>query len=108
MNTIVLLADSFRADHIGCYNTFIDESKNMGLGPKLPVKTPNLDKLAKESALFINAYPESVPTIPVRTACFTGRFVFPFRPWQKVEESDELISEVLGADGIDTALIADT
>ncbi|MBD3353085.1 MAG: sulfatase-like hydrolase/transferase [Candidatus Lokiarchaeota archaeon] len=108
MNTIVILCDSFRADHLGCYADFISQDKNMGLGPELPVSTPNLDKLAGESALFYHAYPEGVPTLPVRSSLFTGRVLFPFRGWQRLERSDTLISEVLGAAGLNTALIADT
>ena len=65
MNVIVILADSLRFDYLGCYgNTWI--------------KTPNIDKFAEESTLFENAYAEGLPTIPVRKACFTGRYILPF------------------------------
>jgi len=102
------MADSFRADHLGCYSKHIDNSKNSGLGPKLPVKTPNLDKFASEATLFYHAYPEGVPTLPVRISLFTGRYTFPFRFWQKPEKDDILLSEVLGGAGIETALVTDT
>ena len=102
------MADSFRADHLGCYEKYIGTGKNTGLGPKLPVKTPNLDKFAKESMLFYQAYPEGVPTLPVRTALFTGRYTFPFRFWQAFEKDDILLSEVLGSHGYDTCLVTDT
>ena len=70
MNVIVIMLDSLRADHLGCYgNEWI--------------RTPNIDRLARESVLFENAYPEGLPTIPVRTALFTGRYTFPFRGWQR-------------------------
>lgn len=108
MNTIVIMCDSFRADHLGCYEKFISEDCNLGLGPELPVSTPNLDKLAEESALFYHAYPEGVPTLPVRSSLFTGRVLFPFRGWQRLERSDILISEVLGRAGFKTSLVADT
>ena len=53
MNVIVIIADSFRADHLGCYgNSWI--------------KTPCLDKFAAESAKFTYCYPENVPTVPAR------------------------------------------
>ncbi|MBD3228785.1 MAG: sulfatase-like hydrolase/transferase [Candidatus Lokiarchaeota archaeon] len=108
MNTIVIMADSFRADHLGCYSDYIGPGRNIGLGPKLPVKTPNIDKLARESALFYHAYPEGVPTLPVRISLFTGRYTFPFRFWGDPEEDDILISEVLGSNGYDSCLVADT
>ncbi|NCO96108.1 MAG: sulfatase-like hydrolase/transferase, partial [Armatimonadetes bacterium] len=60
MNVIVIVADSLRYDHVGCCgNTWIE--------------TPRLDALAKESMLFDNAYVEGMPTLPCRTAFFTGR-----------------------------------
>ncbi len=105
MNTIVILADSFRADHLGCYAKYIDESKNKGLGPTLPVKTPSLDRLAKESSLFYHAYPESMPSIPVRTSLFTGRYTFPFR--RILKKKDILLSDVLGRNGVETGLVTD-
>lgn len=108
MNVIVILCDSLRADHLGCYEKHISEQRNLGLGPELPVSTPNLDKLAEESALFYQAYPEGVPTLPVRSSLFTGRVLFPFRGWQRLERSDVLISEVLGKSGYNTSLVADT
>jgi len=52
-NVILVIADSLRKDHVGCYgNSWI--------------RTPNIDKFAKESVMYTKAYPESLPTIPVR------------------------------------------
>ncbi|MFC1999491.1 sulfatase [Chloroflexota bacterium] len=65
MNIIIVMIDTLRPDHMGCY------------GNKW-IKTPNLDKLAQESMVFDRAVPESLPTIPVRRALFTGMRVFPF------------------------------
>ncbi len=43
MNVIVIMNDSFRRDHLGCYgNEWI--------------QTPNLDNLARESIVFDRAY----------------------------------------------------
>ena len=94
-NVIVILTDSMRADHLGFYgNTWI--------------KTPNLDKFASESAIFDSAYCEGLPTLPTRTAMFTGKFTFPFRGWQRLEPSDVLLAEILWDKGFTTALITDT
>ena len=53
MNIIMIMCDSLRQDHLGCYgNDWIE--------------TPNIDRLAGESVVFENAYPEGLPTLPVR------------------------------------------
>ena len=51
LNVIVIIADTFRADHLGCYGS-------------TRVKTPYLDKLAQESVLFTDVTTEGLPTIP--------------------------------------------
>ena len=64
MDVIVVMLDSLRKDHVGCYgNDWIH--------------TPNIDKLAKESVVFTRAFPEALPTIPVRRAMHTGMRAFP-------------------------------
>jgi hypothetical protein len=53
MNLLMIVSDTFRWDYLGAYgNTWIE--------------TPNLDKLASESALFLDAYAEGLPTLPAR------------------------------------------
>ena len=64
MNIIVIMLDSLRKDHVGCY------------GNKW-IHTPNLDKFAKESVIFTRAFPEALPTIPVRRVMHTGMQAFP-------------------------------
>ena len=53
MNVILVMSDSLRADHLGCYGA-------------TDVRTPNLDKFAEESAVFDRAYIASYPTTPNR------------------------------------------
>jgi arylsulfatase A-like enzyme len=94
-NIIVIMLDSLRFDHLGCYgNTWI--------------KTPNIDRLAQESVIFENAYPESLPTIPVRTSLFTGNRTLHSRPWQPMTREDLPMAEILDEYGYVSALIADT
>lgn len=94
MNVIVIINDSLRWDYLGCYgNDWI--------------KTPNLDNLASESAVFDYCYPEGLPTVPTRTTFFTGRFTFPFRGWQRLEPADVLLAEVLWNKGYHSAMITD-
>lgn len=95
MNVIVILTDSLRVDHLGCY------------GNKW-IKTPNIDRLAAEATLFERAYSEGLPTLPTRTAMFTGRYTFPFRGWQPLLPNDLPIAEILWSQGYKTALITDT
>ena len=108
MNCVLIIVDSWRKDHCGCYgNEWIS--------------TPNLDALAAESALFTRAYPESLPTLPVRRALQTGRRVYPFRDhaaqkgdfkgspgWGPVDEDLDTMAELLHARGYRTAFITDT
>ena len=93
MNTIVIVADSFRVDHLGCYGS--------------QVKTPRIDEFARESAVFEHAYSEGLPTLPTRTAWWTGRFTFPFRGWQPFERDDVLLAEWLWDKGFTSALVTD-
>lgn len=95
MNLVVIMTDTLRADHIGCYgNDWI--------------KTPYLDKLAKQSVVFDRAYAASFPTVPNRTDLFTGRFTFPFRDWQPLEKEDVVLSEIFCHAGYTSMLITDT
>ena len=94
MNVIVIINDSLRWDYLGCYgNDWI--------------KTPNLDRLASESAVFDYFYSEGLPTVPTRTTFFTGRFTFPFRGWQRLEPTDILLAEILWNKGYNSAMITD-
>ncbi len=95
VNIIVVMLDSLRPDHLGCYgNSWI--------------KTPNIDKFAQEAFLFERAYAEGMPTLPVRTALFTGRYTLMWRGWQHLEPSDVVLAEVLWDSGFISALITDT
>ncbi|HIE52637.1 MAG TPA: sulfatase [Armatimonadetes bacterium] len=94
MNVIVIVADSLRIDHLGCYgNAWI--------------QTPHLDRFAQEAVVFDHYYPENLPTIPTRTSWWTGRYLFPFRGWRHLEHDDVLLSEVLWDQDYRTALITD-
>jgi arylsulfatase A-like enzyme len=94
MNVIVILADSLRADHLGCYgNPWI--------------KTPCLDALAREAVRFDRYYTEGLPTLPTRQTLLTGRFTLPFRGWQSPEPRDPWLPEHLWSRGYTSALVTD-
>ena len=65
MNVIVIINDSLRWDHLGCYGNHW-------------IKTPNLDKLASEGTIFESCYSEGLPTIPSRTTFSPVVSLFPF------------------------------
>lgn len=66
VNVILIIIDTLRKDHLGAY------------GNKW-IKTPNLDSLARESAIFTRAANESLPTLPQRRSLLTGIRTFPYR-----------------------------
>ncbi len=108
MNIVIVILDTLRKDHLGCY----------GNGW---IQTPNLDAFARESLRFTRAYPESLPTIPARRAIHTGKRTFPFRGWipqkgdtvriygwQRIPEEQVTLAEVLSQHGYTTAFVTDT
>jgi arylsulfatase A-like enzyme len=94
MNLIWICADTFRNDYLGC----------MG---NPTVKTPALDKLASQGALFENAYAEGLPTGPERAVFMTGKFMIPFRGWQPLIRKDTTLAEHLARKNYRTALFCD-
>jgi len=94
LNIIVIVTDSMRADHLGCYgNPWIS--------------TPSLDRFAADATLFEQAYPEGMPTGPVRHAFWTGRYTFPFMAWQPFDPEERTLAEVMWDQGYSTSLITD-
>src|SRR5689334_18843442 len=61
-NIVVILADDFGWGSLGCY----------GAAPG--VKTPNLDRLAREGRRFTQAYAPGSVCSPTRYALMTGRY----------------------------------
>jgi len=109
MNVVLVIIDSLRQDHVGCY------------GNKW-IKTPYLDSLAKESVVFTQTYAESLPTLQVRRALQTGCRVFPFKGhkdykgnqflgnlgWGPISEERDTMAEILQRHGYRTAFFTDT
>lgn len=94
-NVIFIMADSWQFNYTGCYgNDWI--------------KTPNIDRLAKEGTLFENAYAEGLPTIPCRRAMMTGRYTLPVKGWGPLEMDDTTVADMLWGRDINTCLIYDS
>ena len=80
-NAIVMMFDSLQHNYVGCYgNDWI--------------KTPNMDRFAKEGVLFENAYTEGLPTVPCRRAMHTGRYTLPVSGWVALTLDDTTIADV--------------
>ena len=105
LNVILLVSDTFRADNLAAYGSQW-------------VETPNLNRFAEQSVIFESAYPEGMPTIPIRRTLWTGRRIVPTRyfrqpepvqisGWHHLYNEDVTLSEVLSEAGYVTALIAD-
>jgi len=63
-NIVLLMADQFRADCVGADGNAV-------------IKTPNLDRIAKEGVLFRYAYSSTPTCTPARSALLTG-----LSPWR--------------------------
>jgi arylsulfatase A-like enzyme len=107
-SVIVVVMDTLRADHVGAYgNDWI--------------KTPTLDALAEESIVFAHAFPECIPTIPMRRTLHTGLRTWPFREWvpdkgdivpllgwQRIPEDQVTFAETLQFNGYQNGFVTDT
>jgi arylsulfatase A-like enzyme len=102
-----VILDTLRKDHVGAYgNSWI--------------QTPHVDAFAREAVRFTRAYPESLPTLPVRRALHTGLRTYPYHGhhdyhgdfsgapgWGPIPEEQETVAEVLAARGYRCGLITD-
>ena len=105
-NVVLITLDSLRRDHVGCYGG--------------RARTPCLDRFAERSLRFAEPYPESLPTIEVRQALYTGRRIFPFADhlsrkgdfvrwpgWHPIDEGRVTLAEILRHHGLHTGLVTD-
>ena len=108
MNAIVVMLDSLRRDHVGCYGADA-------------IHTPALDRLGRESIRFTNPKPEALATIQTRRALHTGNRVFPFGDHQSrkgdnvrlpgwTPQPDDVVTlaEIARHGGLHTGLVTDT
>ncbi len=115
-NLILVISDTLRRDHVGVYQRLGDRRS---LAP-WEMQTPNIDAFAQEAALFTRAFPESLPTLPVRRALHTGNRTWPFRNWipqkgdtvraygwQRIPEEQVTLAEVLEREGYRSGFFTD-
>ena len=107
-NIVVVVSDTLRTAHLGCYGN-------------RQIHTPNLDAFARRAVRFTRAYPESLPTIPMRRTLHTGRRAYPFRDyrpvkwdivylpgWQPIDNAEDTLAENLAGAGYQTGFVSDT
>lgn len=70
-------------------------------------KTPNFQRLADHSVMFMNNYAGSLPCIPARRELHTGRYNFLHRSWGPLEPFDDSMPEILKNNGIHSHLVSD-
>ncbi len=93
-NLVLVTIDTLRADRLGCYGN----SK---------IETPNLDKIAKNGALFENAVTHTPLTAPSHASMFTGLYPTAHKVRDTggfvLEASHKTLAAILQEQGWDTA-----
>ncbi|MEE8398263.1 MAG: sulfatase, partial [Desulfobacterales bacterium] len=95
MNIILLVSDTFR------YDNFFERAT-------MPVRTPHLDAFSQRAISMEQFYAGSFPTIPHRTDMTSGRYGWPWYPWQPLSRSTRnVMPRILGQSGYVSQLICD-
>jgi arylsulfatase A-like enzyme len=94
MNFVLVIADTLRRDHLGCY----------GNGW---ISTPHIDRFAAKSIVFDRAYAASFPTVPHRHDVFTGRYTFIDSQWGPLPRNEVVLAEELVEVGYTSMMILD-
>ena len=82
MNIILIVSDTLRRDHLGCYgNAWIH--------------TPHLDRLSEQAITFDRCYASSFPTMPARADMFTGKYTFAFMGWGPLPKEETILAQLL-------------
>ena len=95
MNVVLIVSDTFRRDHVGCYgNQWI--------------RTPHLDRFAQGTVIFDNAFAASFPTVPARADLMTGRHTFSYLGWSPLPRTETTLAGLMTNAGYRTFGVADT
>jgi len=91
-NIVLIVVDTLRKDHLGCYGYERDTS-------------PNIDRLAAKSVVYDNAFSQAPWTLPAVAALLTSRHpselgIQGFR--KRIPEDEVFIQEILSASGYAT------
>jgi arylsulfatase A-like enzyme len=95
MNIILIISDTFRRDHLGCYGN-------------RAIQTPNLNRFADQAVVFERCYAASFPTMPNRADILTGKHTFTYLGWAPLPRQETTLPQLLSQAGYSTAAIVDT
>ena len=109
-NILWIITDDQRADALECYNRATTGKSEGSLGY---VMSPNIDKLAAEGTLFVNAYNNSPMCAISRASMHMGRYPFrsghyKFYSHQEADISKPLVSQIMRNEGYGTAAFGKT
>ena len=88
-NLLLVTFDTTRADRLGCYGFE-------------GIRTPSIDRLAREGVLFENVYAQAPQTLPNHSSIFTGLYTITHNVLsngQKLEDPATTLAEILSASG---------
>ena len=94
LNLIVIVADTWRTDHLGCFG-----------GDR--AQTPNLDSLAGQSILYERNYADGLATIPARRVYHTGKSILPLGGWIPAPAEQPTLAQILKRADYWCGLVAD-
>ena len=109
-NILWIITDDQRADALECYNRATTGKSESSLGY---VMSPNIDKLAAEGTMFVNAYNNSPMCAISRASMHMGRYPFrsghyKFYSHQEADVSKPLVSQIMRDEGYGTAAFGKT
>jgi len=87
INLLFIITDQQRFDALGCAGNPV-------------LKTPNLDRLAREGARFVNAYSSCPVCVPARTVILTGRSIETTRVMVNGDAKNEDVPDFLTFDQV--------
>ncbi len=109
-NILWIITDDQRTDALECYNKATTGKSESSLGY---VMSPNIDKLAAEGTMFVNAYNNSPMCAISRASMHMGRYPFrsghyKFYSHQEADVSKPLVSQIMRDKGYGTAAFGKT
>ena len=85
LNIILIVADTLRRDHLGCYGN-------------TRIATPHLDRLAARSIVFDHSAAGSYPTVPARFDLLTGKYGFARHGWAPMPQDEVTLPQLLSGE----------
>jgi arylsulfatase A-like enzyme len=100
-NVVLIVSDTFRRDHLGCY------AGHTGVRAAA-ARTPHVDRLAARAAVFDHYYAAGFPTMPTRADHALGKWTFTFMGWEPLPRQEVPLSAILTQAGVRTLGVVDT